>query len=179
MIELRRVEKGSAQAEDLERINTEAIPECERNSLGDLMDTGAEVLGIFLNGLPVGYFVLREHRSIVYLAYFAVSREHRSKGIGSRALAKLIAAKKGRRIVVEFEAPSGSETDEIPARRREFYLRNGFYETGWYTYYDETEFEIACTSAAFDIGAFNEFVEYLCTMVSDHIPKPYRKDGQA
>lgn len=177
MIELKKVEKSSGYKESLEKINIEAIPECERNSLDDLMDTGAEVLGIFLDGLPVGYFVLREFRSIVYLAYFAVRREYRSKGIGSQALAKLIDAYKGRGITVEFEAPPGSEPDGMAVRRRDFYLRNGFRETGWYTFYDETEFEIACTPPSFDIEVFNEFTRHLSTLVSDHIPEPYRKDS--
>ena len=176
MIELKTVGKNSEHKEKLERINMEAIPECERNSLDDLMDTGAEVLGIFLNDAPVGYFVLREYKSLLYLAYFAVSYEHRSEGIGSKALAKLIDEKKNHQIVVEFEAPTGSETNNMSIRRRAFYLRNGFYETGWFTYYDETEFEIACTSTSFDVKAFSEFTEYLSTLVSDHIPKPYRKD---
>ena len=74
MIELKAVEKCSGYKEILEKINIEAIPECERNSLDDLIDTGAEVLGIFLGGSPIGFFVLREYRSIIYLAYFAVSR---------------------------------------------------------------------------------------------------------
>ena len=177
MIVLKNVGKNSGHKEKLERINIEAIPECGRNSLDDLIDTGAEVQGIFLGDTPVGYFVLREYRSILYLAYFAVSREHRSEGIGSKALAKLIDEKKDRQIVVEFETPHGSETNDLSTRRRAFYLRNGFYETGWFTFYDETEFEIACTSTSFDIEAFNEFTVYLSTLVSDHIPKPYRKDA--
>ena len=176
MIELRRVEKNSEHIERLESINIEAIPECERNSLDDLIDTKAEVQGIFLNHSPVGYFVLREYKSILYLAYFAVNCELRSKGIGSKALARLIGEKKDHQIVVEFEAPPGSEPNDMSTRRRAFYLRNGFYETGWFTFYDDTEFEIACTSSSFDVYTFNEFTEYLSTLVSDHIPKPYRKD---
>ena len=177
MIELKKVEKNSESKEILEKINIEAIPECERNSLDALIDTGAEVLGIFLDGFPVGYFVLREYKSIIYLAYFAVSCEHRSKGIGSKALTQLIRERKDRQMVVEYEAPSGNDMNDMTVRRRDFYIRNGFFRTGWYTFYDETEFEIACTSIPFDTKVFNEFVQYLCTLVSDHIPKPYRKDG--
>ena len=176
MIELKQVEKNSGYLEVLEKINTEAIPECERNSLDDLIDTGVEILGIFLNGSPIGYFVLREYQSMLYLAYFAVRCDCRSKGAGSQALRKLIDEKKDRRIVVEFETPPGCEMNDMAARRKAFYLRNGFYETGWYTFYDETEFEIACTSASFDIEMFNGFTEYLSSLVSDHIPRPYRKE---
>lgn len=176
MIELKRVEKNSENIGILEKINIEAIPECERNSLDELIDTGAEVLGIFLDGFPVGYFVLREYKSIIYLAYFAVSCEHRSKGTGSKALTQLISETEDRQMVVEYEAPSGNDRNDMAVRRRDFYMRNGFYRTGWYTFYDETEFEIASTSVSFDTEVFNEFVQHLSTLVSDHIPKPYRKD---
>ena len=176
MIELKSVGKDSECMGILEKINIEAIPECERNPLDALIDTGAEVLGIFLDGVPAGYFVLREYKTLRYLAYFAVSRELRSKGIGSRALKQLIRETGDRQIVVEYEAPSGHDPDGMAARRRDFYLRNGFYSTGWYTFYDETEFEIACTSVSFDTAVFSEFVRHLSMLVSDHIPQPYRKD---
>ncbi len=176
MIELRKAEKGSEYRDDLEAINREAIPECERNSLDDLTNTGAEVLGIFLDGCPAGFFVLRYYQSICYLAYFAVRRELRSKGIGGRALRKLIEENNRFQMVVEYESPDAGGADDMPARRKAFYLRNGFYETGWYTFYDETEFEIACTVPFLEIEAFNAFTVHLSSLVSDHIPKPYRKD---
>ena len=175
MIELRKIEKSNPDKIILEEINVEAIPECERNSLDDLIDTGAEVLGIYLNNRPVGYFVLREYNFIRYLAYFAVGSEMRSKGIGSEALSLLIESNKEYQIIVEYENPSNDDPVDINLRRRDFYLRNGFYETGWYTFYDETEFAIGCSSQSFDVAAFGEFTEYLSSTVSDHIPKPYRK----
>ena len=176
MIELRKVTKNADCLDDLEAINREAIPECERNSLDDMMDTGAEVLGIFLDGSPVGFFALRYYQSICYLAYFAVRRDLRSKGIGSRALRKLIEDNSRFQMVVEYENPDAGGTDDMQARRKAFYLRNGFYETGWYSFYDETDFEIACTAPVFDIEAFTAFTKHLSTFITDHIPKPYRKE---
>ncbi|MBR6402282.1 MAG: GNAT family N-acetyltransferase [Eubacterium sp.] len=175
-IELKRIDKSNPDKIILERINTEAISECERNSLDDLIETDAEVLGIYLDGEPVGFFVLREYKFIEYLAYFAISSDVRSKGIGSKALSILLESKKDFQMVVEYENPSSNEPDDMNMRRRDFYLRNGFYETGWYSFYDETEFEIGCSSYTFDEKVFGEFTEYLSRIVSDHIPKPYRKD---
>ena len=175
MIELKKIEKNNPDKMILEKINDEAIPECERNSLDDLIDTGAEVIGIYLDKKPVGYFVLREYEPILYLAYFAVSDKLRSKGIGSKALMSLIESKKDYQIVVEYENPLNDDPDDMKNRRRGFYIRNGFYETGWYTFYDETEFAIGCTSTAFDEKVFGEFTQYLSSIVFDHIPKPYRK----
>ena len=101
--------------------------------------------GIFLNDSPIGYFVLRAYKSILYLAYVAVSCERRSEGIGSKALTKLIDEKKDYQIVVEFEAPPGSEPDHLSARRRAFYLRCGYHETGVFMAYSGDEFEVVCS----------------------------------
>ncbi len=77
---------------------------------------------------------------------------------------------------MEFEtADEPDNPDAIRTRRKHFYLRNGFRETGWFAYYDETEFEIACAGQPYDPEAFQDFVAYLWTIVSDHIPNPYRK----
>ena len=174
-MELRKLTIDSPDIRTLEEINEEAIPECERNSLRDLMDTGAIVLGIYIDG-PVGFLVIREYKSILYLAYLAVDSALRSKGIGGRALKELVSNNGDHMIVVEFEAPDPFSTDnELKNRRKEFYKRNGFCETGYFTFYDDTEFEIGCAGLEFDADLFGEFTEHLSTIVSDHIPKPYTK----
>ncbi|MCR4590047.1 MAG: hypothetical protein K5668_04450, partial [Lachnospiraceae bacterium] len=40
-------------------------------------------------------------------------------------------------------------------RRKGFYKRNGFCETGYYTFYDDTEFEIGCAGMEFDVELFS------------------------
>ena len=80
-------------------------------------------------------------------------------------------------IVVEYEAPEPDlSANDLKIRRKGFYLRNGFAESGYHTYYDDTEFEIGFAGKAFDYDLFCEFTEYLSSIVSDHIPKPYRRE---
>ena len=175
-MELRLTDRDSGDMEVLERINEEAIPENERNSLDDMIATGAEVLGIYEENEPVGFMAIRKYRLIVYLAYLAVRADLRSRGTGSRALRELIRQYPDSQIVAEYEVPEEPDNpDAIRTRRKHFYLRNGFRETGWFAYYDETEFEIACAGQLYDPEAFQDFVAYLWTIVSDHIPNPYRK----
>ena len=174
-MKLKKLTIDSPDIEILEEINKEAIPECERNSFKDLMNTGAAVLGIYEEG-PVGFMAIREYKDILYLAYLAVNSALRSKGIGGNALKELVSNNAERMIVVEYEAinPSSPE-NELNIRRKGFYKRNGFKETGYFTFYDDTEFEIGCAGMEFDAGSFGEFTEYLSSIVSDHIPKPYKK----
>ena len=79
-------------------------------------------------------------------------------------------------IVTEYETPDDScDNNSMRLRRRDFYLRNGFYETGWYSFYDDTEFTIACSDSVFDKKGFERFIVYLSSIVHDHIPELYRK----
>ena len=134
------------------------------------------MLGIYDNDTIVGLFTVRKYENIRYLAYFAVSREKRSSGIGSQALQLLKERYYGTQIVTEFEAPDDScDNNAMRLRRRDFYLRNGFYETGWYSFYDDTEFTIACSEPVFDKEGFEHFTSYLSSIVPDHIPKLYQK----
>ena len=177
-MELKKLTIDSPDIRALEEINEEAIPECERNSLRDLMDTGATVLGIYNND-PVGFLVIREYKTILYLAYLAVDREMRSKGSGGKAVGELIANNNDRMIVVEYEAPDPFSAEyELNMRRKEFYKRNGFSETGYFTFYDDTEFEIGCAGIEFNAELFGEFTKYLSSIVSDHIPEPYKKENR-
>ena len=174
-MKLKKLTIDSPDIETLEEINQEAIPECERNSLKNLMGTGATVLGIYEEG-PVGFLVIREYKIILDLAYLAVNSTLRSKGIGGKALEEFVSNNTNRMIVVEYEAPNPSlPGNELNIRRKGFYKRNGFCETGYFSFYDDTEFEIGCAGDKFDVELFSEFTEYLSTIVSDHIPKPYKK----
>ena len=175
-INLAPVTANSQYISALERINEEAIPENERNTLEDILSTGAEILGIFSDQQPVGFIIFREYKNICYLAYLAVERSLRSQGIGGEALRSFLAEYRANQVVVEFEAPlADGGSSDINKRRKNFYLRNGFNETGWFTFYDDTEFEIACSRSELDMDGFRGFITYLGTIISDHIPEPYQK----
>jgi GNAT superfamily N-acetyltransferase len=179
-MQLKLLSQNSEDKLIADAINEEAFPECERNSLDDMYasDTAEriEILSIYDDNAIVGFFVVRKYESIRYLAYFAVSKDKRSAGIGSHALRLLMERYPDAQIVTEFETPDDScDNNALRLRRRDFYLRNGFYETGWYSFYDDTEFTIACSEPVFDKKGFEQFTAYLSSIVPDHIPKLYRK----
>ncbi len=180
-MELRTVTRDSDDLPLLEAINTEAIPESERNALSDLFDSSKdgnlEIIGIYTDAQPVGFFAVRSFRTTRYLAFFAVRRELRSNGLGSSALQALLSRYADCQTVVEFEAPDDNAGEQdIRQRRKRFYLRNGFRQTGWFTFYDSTEFEIGYAGKPYDAAEFADFITYLGTIISDHIPQPYRKN---
>lgn len=181
-IQLRIVLQDSPDKFELETINEESFPINERNSIDDLYASGQDgnldMIGIYADNELVGFFAVRKFRKIRYMAYFAVRSEKRSNGIGSKALQLLKEFYPSSQIVNEFEAPDDKCNNNMRLRRRDFYLRNGFFETGWYSYYNETEFEIACSDTEFDKQEFEQFITYLNSIVSDHIPSLYRKSNK-
>ena len=175
-MEIREITKSSAELPVLEAINTEAIPEDERCALSDMLATGAKIWCIDLDQEPAGFMAVRYYGNLVYLAYFAVRNDLRSKGIGGSAVRELIRRNPDKQIVVEYESPDSQNTnDATRLRRKQFYLRNGFHETGWYTCYDNTEFEVGCSGEKFNSDEFKAFAADIAKVVSDHIPNPFRK----
>lgn len=173
---IREITDRSAELPVLEAINEEAIPEVERCALSDMLATGAKVWCIDADQEPAGFMAVRYYGDLVYLAYFAVRKDLRSKGIGGSAVRELISRNQDRQVVVEYEAPASPNGSNAVKR---FYLRNGFYETGWYTHYDDTEFEIGCSRQDFDSEAFKAFAENISKVVSDHIPNPFQKEKES
>ena len=85
--------------------------------------------------LAYAFFVyLPENGEEYYLlAYYAVDREHRGKGIGSRFLKMLCEnqLKDADCAILEVDDPAcAAEDREIRERRLRFYLRNGMTDTG-------------------------------------------------
>ena len=182
-MELIELFPDSADISLAEKVNNEAFPDNERVEISDLFEFGKdgkmELLGIYDGGEFCGFFVMRKPERIAYIAYFAVCREKRSHGIGGRALKLLSERYPDRQIVVDFEAPDESCTENaVRLRRREFYYRNGFYPTGWFQFYMQTEFEIACSSEDFDKAALEEMNAELHARYAPYDPHLYRKDNR-
>lgn len=179
-IQLREILQDSPDKPELDKINEDAFPENERCSIDNLFASGSDgnldFIGIYASNVLVGFFAVRKFGRIRYIAYFAVSSDKRSMGIGSKALQLLKDFYSDCQIVTEFESPDENCTNNsIRIRRRDFYIRNGFLPTGWFSSYDDTEFEIACSEKKFDKAEFDKFTGYLSSIVPDFIPHPYRK----
>ena len=182
-VTLRRIPQNAPEKAELDLINNEAFPECERIALDDLYATGAdgnfELLCIDYSGQPSGFFAVRKFENLYYIAFLAIKKQLRTKGIGSAALRELLHSEKDCVFVTEVEAPfPDSSPEEIRHRRKRFYLRSGFYETGWYSYYSETEFEIMCSSQEFDHAAFDRMFRYFHTIAPSFQPQLYTRSDR-
>ena len=162
------------------QLNREAFPENERVEIDKLFSDPEEhslvLLGVYREGRFAGFCVVRESTKFAYLAYFAIAPECRSQGIGSAALGLLRTYYPGRQIVVECEAPDDKSPNQAQRlRRRAFYLRSGFHETGWFMYYMQAEFELLCSAEDFDKAGFDALIAEIHAKVPFFNPVPYPK----
>lgn len=177
----KKLERNSADIPQLEKLNNQAFPENERIDTDDMFcfpeESGREVLGIYTDDEFSGFIITIKFRKCVYICYFAVCPKKRSRGIGGKALKMLKEYYPEFQIVVDFEAldeNSGNNPQRI--RRRNFYYRNGFFATGYYQYYMETEFEIACSEPVFNKAEFENLISEIHKIAPDFNPKLYRKN---
>lgn len=133
----------------VERIYLEAFPENERMEfsrlIADPLQGRKEILGIYQpEGQLVGFFALYYIGNLVYLMYFAVDRNRRGHGTGTKALHQLYDLMDTKQaIVIDIERVfPEAPTYEVMARRRSFYAREGFYFSGVYSHFFGVDFEI-------------------------------------
>lgn len=93
----------------------------------------------------IGIRFLIFYDDIVYLMYVAIDKKYRNKGFGSLVLRDLILWQADTTILLCIERPS-VETEDIKTRRKDFYLRNGFYETGCFIEDSDVEYEFLSSS---------------------------------
>lgn len=113
----------------IKKIYEESFPSSERFDFSILRkcneESNVHLSCILRNDYPVGMqFTVGLPNDITYLMYYAIDKEYRNQSIGSQALQNLVIAKD--KIILCIEKPVDNNTQ----RRKMFYLRNGFYETG-------------------------------------------------
>ncbi|MCM1473695.1 MAG: GNAT family N-acetyltransferase [Muribaculaceae bacterium] len=177
----KKIDRNSDDIPMLESLNNQAFPENERIETDDMFsfpeESGREVIGIYTEDKFSGFIITIKYRKCVYICYFAVCPKKRSQGIGGQALKMLKEYYPDCQIVVDFEAPDeNSDNNPQRIRRRNFYYRNGFFETGYYQFYMQTEFEIACSETDFNRAEFEGLISEIHKIAPDFNPKLYRKN---
>lgn len=114
------------------------LEECSKES-------NSELCAIIDNNEFVGMCYIVDCDNAYYLMYLAVDPNLRNKNYGSKILSDL--KEKYKTLFLSIDEP----TNEINVRRKNFYLRNGFFDTN--KFYEDTgvNYEVLCTNEKFDI----------------------------
>lgn len=107
----------------------------------------------------VGFMVVQTYKDLAYLFFLAIDLSCRSKGYGSYAIEALKEAYPEKKQVVDFEMlDEQADNYEQRRKRRNFYLRNGYKETGLFLSYLGVDYEVFCMGDEFDVDEFKELM---------------------
>lgn len=165
-MELRELKLDDPELKSLASVNDEAFPPEERMSFEEMFAYAAvadtEVLGIFDQDRALGFAMLLKNSSCAFIILLALDRSVRSQGYGSAALQSLIKRYPDRQLAVDFEElDARAENSAQRLRRKSFYLRNGFHETGRFTLLDGARFELLCTGDTLREDALLDLIHVL------------------
>lgn len=108
----------------------------------------------------VGFMVVLLYEDMAYLFFLAISADSRGKGYGGRAIETLRAQYPDKIHTVDFEMTDDSAPNkEQREKRRSFYLRNGYHETGLFLSYLGVDYEVFCMSDRFDVMTFKNMMK--------------------
>lgn len=154
---------GESYTSELISLYKEAFPPEEKKPW-ELMEQlyeekKMEILAIVEDDIFLGLAVNMLHGEYALLDYFAIAKEKRESGYGSRAIRKLQERFAGKKYILEIELPL-PDADNLPERirRKSFYLRNGLKETHVYANVYQTDFELLTPDG---VLSYVEYISFL------------------
>lgn len=143
------------------RLYLTAFPKIERHSMMELFSASAKGRAEFLQFTEGGKFIglayMIVRGTVAFLLYFAVDDSKRNKGYGSAILDSIRKTYEGKDVVLLIESlHEKCDNMDIRIRRKGFYLRNGFHDTGLIqsSYGGEANYDILNTSERFSKEAY-------------------------
>lgn len=158
-----KTEKVKLKSVDVKRIYFEAFPPKKRMpfpmmvAMSKLWNT--RFWSFYDNNTLCGLVYLAHSRTIVFVMFFAVEKSLRSKGYGSAILRELQRRYPDKKIIISIEPCDACAPDiELRKRRKAFYLRNGYRETGYLMKLNGVVQEIIIAGGQFAKGEFRRFL---------------------
>ena len=159
MMNVKKVKLGHS---DVKRIYFESFPKSERMpfplmvAMSKLWNT--DFLGFYEEDTLCGFIYLAHNRKIVFVMFFAVDAALRSKGFGSAILQEIQKKYPAKKIIISIEPCDETAPDiEIRKKRKAFYLRNGYKETGYMIKLAGVVQEIIIANGEFNKSQFKRF----------------------
>ena len=156
------VKKVKLGHSDVKRIYFESFPKSERMpfplmvAMSKLWNT--DFLGFYEEDKLCGFIYLAHNRKIVFVMFFAVDAALRSKGFGSAILKEIQKKYPTKKIIISIEPCDETAPDiEIRKKRKAFYLRNGYKETGYMIKLAGVVQEIIIANGEFNKSQFKRF----------------------
>lgn len=157
-----QVKKVKLTSRDVKSIYIDSFPKNERMpfpmmvAMSKLWNT--DFLAFYDENKLCGFIYLAHNRKIVFVMFLAVDKTIRSKGYGSAILQEIKKRYPNKKIIISIEPCDKSAPDiELRERRKEFYFRNGYRETGYMMKLSGIVQEIIICNGEFDKRQFRIF----------------------
>ena len=150
-LKMRKVRLGSA---DVKRVYFDAFPKKERMpfpmmvAMSKLWHT--QFLSFYVGDTLCGFVYLAGNRKIVFIMFLAVDESLRQNGYGSAILREIKRKYPDKKLIVSIEPCDDGALDlVIRERRKAFYMKNEYRETGYRMKLGGVEQEILITGGDF------------------------------
>lgn len=117
-------------------------------------------LGFYDNHIPCGFIYMAVKEDIIFIMFIAVDKNLRSKGYGSEILNEVQSLYPDSKIIISIErCDIGTENIDDRIRRKQFYIKNGYTDTGYFIKLSNIEQEILIKNGIFDKNEFSIFLK--------------------
>jgi len=135
------------QIPSVRQLYFDAFPSGERKPFEGILERcrqgKMELLTIEDDGGFAGFAAVMLYKDMALLDYFAISADRRGGGAGGQTLELLKQRYAEKRFFLEIEMlDKNAENSAMRERRKQFYLRAGFIETGIFVRYFDCEMEV-------------------------------------
>lgn len=146
MLSIKPITEQSKELIQIEEIYRRAFPANERKPLSPLLQDASgcsEIISFYDNALFCGFACLLTQKDLTHIIYFAIDDHLRGKGYGCAALTAMHEMKPNNRVIVDIEVEHiHALNNEQRRKRKAFYLRNGYIESGVEYNWQEESYEI-------------------------------------
>lgn len=161
-----KIKKVKLSNKDVKRIYFDSFPKKERIPFPIMIllskITHTDFLAFYDKNILSGFVYLSAIENITFIMFFTVDKNVRSKGYGSKILEEVQSLYPNNKIVISIErcdVEAPNLNDRI--RRKKFYLKNGYIDTGYLIELSKIDQEIIIKNGTFDQNELlNFFVRY-------------------
>ena len=153
------ITKVKLRSRNIKRIYFDAFPKNERMPffmmvlMSKLWNT--QFLSFYDGDIPCVFIYFAVNRKMIFIMFLAVNESLRAKGYGSAILKEIKNRYPDKKIMVSIEPCNDSVSDiEVRKRRKAFYRKNGYGETGYMIKLSGVVQEIMITNGDFDKKEF-------------------------
>lgn len=158
------LKEGFEDLDKVDRLNRASFPDDERMDIDLIVDRSkiqkVDFYAVYLDEEFVGFFNTMVYKHTAYVLFLAVEENKRDLGIGSEILKLIAKIYEGYQVVLDLEVQDeNADNASQRIRRKKFYLRNGYVETGYILEYEDVKLELLCYNTnTFDAAEYQELM---------------------